>query len=209
MWILSFTPLRLYLGKVSPFTVFLLETTVLRFTCFQVFLSLLQFFLGHSQNQMVYDMGTLSPYLWSKTTKNNMSFLNQDILGRVQLASMYSLYGIEMPPSPQDITYPLSNSSVEGSSILYLYGITQWGQRFGTQCPPVPSSPTPIPWWQSNWYGQVAIPRLQGCDTQILPPVCWYILTSLASLHLFAHFREKVGGIHYLPLVYIKGVFGH
>ena len=54
---------------------------------------------------MVYDLGaylhkSLSPYLWSKTTKNNTSSLYLGKSGIVRLASMYPLYGIEMPPIP-------------------------------------------------------------------------------------------------------------
>ena len=73
--------------------------------------------------------------------------------------------------------------------------------RFWTQYRPVPSSPSPLPQPWPHWHDQVAIPRDQGCDTQILLPASWYLLTSLASLHLVACLRGQVGGAHYLPLL--------
>ena len=73
--------------------------------------SLLQFFFGHSHNQMVYNLGTylhkyLSPYLLSERTKNNTSLLYQDKSGFY--ASMYPLYGIQMPPIPSRCNTPPS-----------------------------------------------------------------------------------------------------
>ena len=43
--------------------------------------------------------------------------------------------------------------------------------RFGTQYPPVPSSPPPLPQLQPHWYSQVAISRDQDYDIWVLPPV--------------------------------------
>ena len=201
VWIFPFTTFRSYSGTFRPFIVFLLEITVLRCTCFQVSPACCNSFSGHSHNQMVYDQGTYlhrypSPYLWSKMTKNNTSSLYQGKSGIVRLASMYHLCSIKCP-HPQDTTHPLSNSSVEGSSTPFpVQNLSVCRQRFGTQYPPVPSPPPPSTTTIAI-SSQVAIPRDQGCDTRILPPVCWYLLASLAPLHLVVH----VLGVHWRCLL--------
>ena len=145
VWIFPFTPFRSHLGTLRPFTVFLLEITVLRCTCFQVPPACCHSFsvivtTKFSMTWMLICTCTLSPYLWSQMIKNNISSLYQGKSGTVRLAFMYPFMVLKCPHSPWDEIHPISNSSVEGLSTPYLYRIPQWGWRFGTQYPPVPST---------------------------------------------------------------------
>ena len=106
---------------------------------------------------------------------------------------------------PLNATNPSTNPSVKGSSTPFLCRIFQWGKRFGTQYLPVPSSSSPLPQLQPHWHGLVAIPRNQDCDTQVLPPVCWYLLISLAPLCLVVHLGDRLEVSATSPYFHLKG----
>ena len=48
----------------------------------------------------------------------------------------------------------------------------------------------------------------QGCDTQILPPVSWYLLTSLSSLHFAAYLGNRCEVPTTSPQFPFKGYLG-
>ena len=134
--ILPFTPLRSYPEMFRPFTVFLLEITVLRCTCFQISPSCCNYFsvivtTKWSMSWVLICTCTLAPYWWFETTKNNTSSLYQGKSGIVMLASRYFLYGIKMPSSPWDVTHLLSNSQWKDPKPHFCTESLS-GQRFGT-----------------------------------------------------------------------------
>ena len=102
MKILPFTPSISYSGMYRLSMVFLFEITVLTCTCFQVSpvscnYSLIIVVTKWSMTWVPIFTGSLSPYLWSRMTKTNMSSLYWGKLGIVRLASTYPLYGIGTP----------------------------------------------------------------------------------------------------------------
>ena len=143
--ILHFSPSRSYSGTFRPFTVFLLEITVLRCTCSQVSPACYNCFsvTGKTKWSMTWVpicTGTISPYLWSEMTKNNTSSLYWDKSGIVRLASTNPLYDIKMPPSPQDATHPHHISQWKDPQPHFCTETLSKGRGFGTQYPPVLSS---------------------------------------------------------------------
>ena len=109
--ILPFTPSRLYSETSRPFTIFLLETTVLRCTHFQVSPACFNSVLV-SHQWMVYELGGYLHldsilHTYSKQPKNSTSSLYQGKSCIVMLASTYPSYGIKIPSVPLRCnTYP-------------------------------------------------------------------------------------------------------
>ena len=135
---------------------------------------------------------TLSPYLWSETTKHNTSLLYQGKSGIVRLASMFPLYGIEKLPSPQDGTHL---PQWKDPQPLFVENPSMWA---GVSVPLSTSAIISLPSTTTISSVTWTISHTKRSGTQILPPFCWYLLTSLAPLHFVAHLGGQVGGANYI-----------
>ena len=105
--ILPLTPLRSYSGMLGLSTIFFLDTTVLKCTCFQVSpaccnSSKVMVATKWSVTRVHNYIGTNSPYLWSETTENKTYSLCWGKHG----IKTYPLYGIETIPVPSRCNKP-------------------------------------------------------------------------------------------------------